>query len=92
MKEHYVEVKKLRGGWYMGYIDRCQFRAKVYDTGSKFGINGGRVSKLEVWSKFAEVPETDFRYDRGWDKKPATDEHWEFLRDLLEVLESLPAN
>jgi hypothetical protein len=87
-----IEVKALRDGWYAGKIGCYRFQAKVYDTGSKFGINKGRVSKLDVWNEFAGVPETDFRYDRGWDKKPESDEHWELLWEMLSCLEELPIN
>lgn len=42
------------------------WEAKVYDEGSKYGINGGRVSKLQVRQDGAVV----CNYDRGWDMKP----------------------
>ena len=42
------------------------WEAKVYDEGSKYGINGGRVSKLQVRRDGVVV----CNYDRGWDIKP----------------------
>jgi hypothetical protein len=37
---------------------------KVYDEGSKYGIEGlERVSKLSIWKDGKEV----LNYDRGWD-------------------------
>ena len=42
------------------------WEAKVYDEGSKHGINGGRVSKLEVRRDGTIV----CNYDRGWDINP----------------------
>ena len=54
---------------------RYEYCAKVYDEGSTFGINGGRVSKLHV--KREEDPTWQYAivaYDRGWDVKPADSE------------------
>ena len=40
--------------------------AKVYDVGSQYGIDGGRISKLMI----KRNGETVCNYDRGWDVKP----------------------
>ena len=40
---------------------------KVYDDGSQFGIDGGKVSKLML-KRNGEIVAN---YDRGWDTKPA---------------------
>ncbi|MFV0485396.1 MAG: hypothetical protein ACK5MU_04220 [Candidatus Saccharimonadales bacterium] len=82
------EVKKLRDKWHEGHIEQYRFQAKVYDVGSKFGINKGRVSKLSVWDSGSEI----ISYDRGWDKKPEDDEHWVILWELLNRLEELPVD
>ena len=85
-----ITAKDKDGGWIDGTIDNFRFQAKVYDTGSKFGIENGRVSKLEVWQP--EAPFNDrLIYDRGWSKKPESEQDKEILRTLLEYLESLPA-
>ena len=42
------------------------WEVKVYNEGFKYGINGGRVSKLEVRRDGVVV----CNYDRGWDIKP----------------------
>lgn len=39
---------------------------KQWDEGSKFGIDGGRISKLTIKRGGEEVA----NYDRGWDKQP----------------------
>ena len=39
---------------------------KVYEIGSEFGIDGGRISKLTMKRKDEYV----VNYDRGWDIKP----------------------
>lgn len=43
---------------------------KVYDEPSKFGINHGRISKLQLKQNGKIVA----NYDRGWDIYPATEE------------------
>ena len=40
--------------------------AKVYDEGSEYGIDGGRVSKLMIKQDSKIV----CNYDRGWDVEP----------------------
>lgn len=42
---------------------------KHYEEGSRFGIEGGRVSKLTI-RRFGE-PRDLCNYDRGWDIEPA---------------------
>lgn len=43
-----------------------KYSAKVYDEGSEFGINEGRISKLEVRQDGKII----LNYDRGWDIEP----------------------
>jgi hypothetical protein len=83
----YISAKALEHGWLDGFIDDYRFQAKVYDEGSKFGINSGRVSKLEVWDSSEHI----VSYDRGWGIKPDSDEQQLLLRELLDYLEELPA-
>jgi hypothetical protein len=58
--------------WHEGVVDGYRYFAKVYDTGSKFGINAGRVSKLEI-REDKNNGITVYNYDRGldFDKAPA---------------------
>ena len=51
---------------------------KVYDTPSKFGIYGGKVSKMTIKRNGVEV----MNYDRGWDIKPI-DENTQLAMELL---------
>lgn len=46
------------------------YEAKVFDEGSQFGINGGRISKLNVRTTF--TVNTVMQYDRGWIVRPKT--------------------
>jgi hypothetical protein len=58
----------------------AHFWAKVYDEGSEYGIDEGRISKLTV--KIDGV--TVINYDRGWDIKP--DEDDEVAQIALAIL------
>ena len=77
--------------WHEGQTERnghvFRWEAKVYATGSQFGINGGRVSKLWI----AELPHGEVRYwqevacfDRGWCTRPLTPAAKAFVDELLE--------
>ncbi|MGO5549663.1 DUF7678 domain-containing protein [Lachnospiraceae bacterium LCP19S3_B12] len=46
------------------------YSIKVYDEPSKFGINHGKISKLQL----KQDGEIVANYDRGWDIRPATKE------------------
>ena len=68
--------------WLSGHVTKAPeytFRAKVYDAGSEFGIDNGRISKLEVFHKGNEV----INYDRGWDQKPRSWKEKTVLRDIV---------
>ena len=49
--------------------DIFHYWVKVYDAGSQFGIDGGRISKLML-KRDGEIVAN---YDRGWDIKPKDD-------------------
>ena len=53
--------------------DEAEYRyeAVVFDEVSKYGINGGRVSKLYMYD---ESNKCLCNYDREWDIKPVSDE------------------
>lgn len=51
---------------------------KHFEEGSKFGIDGGRISKLMLKENGTVVA----NYDRGWDIKP-TDEESEIALAIL---------
>lgn len=72
--------------WRFGFVKiqqgsetvKVQYEAKVYEEGSQFGIDGGRISKL--WASVNG--ETIINYDRGWDIVPAT----EIAKKALELI------
>ena len=53
---------------------------KAYETGSEFGIDGGRISKLTLERK----GQTVCNYDRGWDVQPVDEETQIALEILLQ--------
>jgi hypothetical protein len=59
-KEGTIGIPKEYGGGIAHYW------AKVYDEGSEFGIDGGRISKLMIKIDGRTV----VNYDRGWDIEP----------------------
>lgn len=90
MEAKFVEFTSA-DNWVRGTCGDFIFTAKLYDEPSGFGINEGRVSKLSV------IASTDMgwsneiiNYDRGWDIEPATDEHKEVLKAILELCENSP--
>ena len=86
--ELHIRHSEVPLGWLEGNIGRFSFQAKVFDRGSRFGINQGRVSKLSVWDGNCEI----IGYDRGWGIEPACDEYQKILWDLLNYLEALPVD
>jgi hypothetical protein len=81
-------------GWITVEIDGRRIEAKVYNTGSGYGINGGRVSKLAIMKKnhvrdrdANYFEQLDFNYDRGldFDNLPAG-----VLDNIVAQLEALP--
>ena len=69
---------QMDGRWLKGTIDGYEFFALVFQKGSKYGINGGRISKLAVRHKLESLTDVSryiINYDRGWDIEPKTEEH-----------------
>ena len=62
------------------------WEAKVYDEGSVYGINTGRISKLGIWLENNDGTLTTVcNYDRGWDIKPINDEVLGIVDYLVNV-------
>lgn len=51
-----------------GEFKIAHYWVKAFEEGSKFGIDGGRISKLSVKIEDKWV----LTYDRGWDQKAET--------------------
>jgi hypothetical protein len=91
-----IEFTKFVKGenWVSGLVDNGEycFECKLYDEGSKYGIQGGRVSKLNLshGSRWLGFDNCFVNYDRGWDIKPTTNDEIEVFKEVLEFLESAP--
>ncbi len=75
--------------WLRGFLIDFQgyeFEAKVYDLGSEFGIEEGRISKLAVFNASGE---TVIHYDRGWNIMPGSSTEQEVLDTLVKAFRSL---
>jgi len=59
-----------------------RYDAKVYEKGSEYGINEGRISKLWIADSRGN---TVASYDRGWNMEPATKE----VKAALEIILNL---
>lgn len=77
-----------RDHWVAGNVKRFdgyRFSAKVYDVGSRSGIDGGRVSKLRV----ERDGKTVIDYSRGWpngrDPKAMTGEQKAVLKEIVSA-------
>ena len=70
----------LTGEWSKGEINGYKFQVKHYEKGSKWGIDGGRISKLWVEKDGVEAA----NYDRGWDVLPASDEAQEVCSEIIK--------
>jgi hypothetical protein len=62
-----------------------RFAAKVSDVGSEYGIEGGRILKLEVMRKGNVI----MSFDRGWDQTPRSWKDRAVLKDLIAGFPSL---
>lgn len=60
-----IGIPKKDGGYKVAH-----YWVKAYDEGSAYGINEGKISKLQITID----GETVASYDRGWDLKPAEDD------------------
>lgn len=75
--------------WKHGELNGFKWCIKVFEVGSEFGINNGRISKL--WIQRESNGKTVANYSRGWDVKPFDDDGNFYDNDVKEVYEELIA-
>lgn len=80
-----IKIKNKGNGFVSGKCGDYGFEAKVYNSESALGINGGRVSKITMYDKDNNWV---MNYDRGWDIEPE-DEVVDAYANIIEVLESV---
>lgn len=84
-----IELSPGSEQWVSGSIQQFpeySFLAKVYPVGSDLGLDGGRISKLELFRAGRNQPVAV--YDRGWISKPLP--FTQSRRALNEVVRSFP--
>ncbi len=97
MTEYTIQTKEgatvtvtQSGAWVHTEIKGHRIIAKVFDEGSNFGVNGGRVSKLSIYKPgttgggFSDMV---YNYDRGFDFSEIDEK---LLSEILWELEHLP--
>jgi hypothetical protein len=86
-----VQYERKEGHWVSGSCGTYSFQAKVYDTGSKYGIGKGRISKLNIWDTADRSRKNIIvNYDRGWDIQPSSNDEFTVYGAILTCLEQLP--
>lgn len=81
--------------WCEGTVGKYTFQAKLFDVGSEYGIDEGRVSKLSIWDQKVREEKSDFlasciiNYDRGWDIKPNKNSK-PYYEEVMKLLENAP--
>lgn len=70
--------------WKLGFTNGFNWAILVFEQGSEFGINGGKISKL--WIQRESNCEIIANYDRGWDVQPTEETT---VADGMEVYKML---
>jgi len=86
--KHDIKLTKVDDGWVFGKIGTNKFTAQVFDTGSQYGIDGGRVSRLFIEKNGSEFS----NYERVWCIKPQTLAQKKLTDTLVAYLEDLPSS
>lgn len=64
-------------------MEGYSFTAKLYDLPSQFGIEGGKISKLQI----RDGDRIAANFDRGWDIEPQTSDDRAALEKIRTVLD-----
>jgi len=76
-----------KGSWFMGRrfegkVNGYYVQAQVFSESSKYGIAGGRISRLTVYPDRSSGFNNNLaNYDRGWDGGPPNDRR---IREVVE--------
>jgi len=75
----------LSGGtWYVGRVDGRHFEALVFAEPSRYGVDGGQVSKLYLWTGPKKKGGHEAAvFERGWEMEPSDE-----IRPVVEFLVS----
>ena len=76
--------------WIHGTVGDFKFEAKMFDEGSVYGIDHGRVSKLWMVRALPNNGREIVSYERGWDVRPKSPEAKAAFSELMGKLKNLP--
>ena len=85
MKAEFTDFN-TNSNWVEGVCGEYRFQAKLFDEGSEFGIDEGRVSKLAIQDANGDWV---VNYDRGWDIEPI-EQYKDCYTAIMELLENSP--
>lgn len=77
-----ITITKRDGAWTIGKIGGYQFEIKHFDKPSEWGINEGKISKLDIRKPGAATPIA--AYDRGWDILPTSDNELDIMQAIID--------
>ena len=85
--------RSMSGGvWYVGTVGPYYFEALVFAEPSKYGIDGGQVSKLFILDKPRRQGGRQLAcYERGWELRPedakaSLETHWPTVQEAVRVV------
>lgn len=93
LREIADRIREDGSNWIQGRLKTdptIKFCAKIFAKPSGFGINGGRISKMDVYK--TKPRECLFNYDRGEDIQPKTKAVKQFVNRMLELLDGQNQN
>ena len=79
MNGHTIKIDVVFQKWLAGTVDGLPYAVKICNEKSEYGIDGGRIIKLYLFS--ADGEQEIVTYERGWAKYPA--QKYEDIMDTL---------
>jgi len=95
LAEYLDTIVRNNDNWIKGTKGKFKICAKIFPDDSGYGINCGRISKIQICDVAQEhwgFDQCYLNYDRGWDISPDTNEVVVFMNGLLEALGNEPLN
>ena len=83
-----ITFKEIDENDVSGTVNNYGFSARVHNGEQKYGIYGGRVSKLLIWDKKTVGVVMD--YERGWRVKPLNGDIEGIMLVLVQFFNSAP--
>ena len=77
-----ITITSHDGAWTIGKIGSYRFEIKHFDKPSEWGIDEGKISKLDIRKPGAATPIA--AYDRGWDILPTSDNEPDITQAIID--------